>query len=103
MWPLSSGIAWMTRLPFISQKPGQTWRPSVTNRKRQYGGTWSRSKSRPFSDQWRLMSGGSEGLYDSTNQNPARVRRAGSWEPLLLEGGNETASIATQACQLWDR
>ena len=24
---------------FINRKPGQTWRPSVTNRKRQYGGT----------------------------------------------------------------
>jgi len=24
---------------FISRRPGQTWRPSVTNRKRRYGGT----------------------------------------------------------------
>jgi hypothetical protein len=48
MWPLSSGTAWMTRLPFISQKPGQTWRPSVTNHKRRYGDTQSRSRSRLF-------------------------------------------------------
>jgi hypothetical protein len=37
------------------------------------------------------------------NENPARVRRAGSWERLLIQGGNEAASIATQACRVGDR
>ena len=36
---IGSGTVWRTQWRFISQKPGQTWRPSVTNRKRRYGGT----------------------------------------------------------------
>src|ERR1700738_787628 len=49
MWPSSSGTAWTMRLHFISRRPGQTWHPSVTNRKRRYAGTLWRSRNSSFS------------------------------------------------------
>ena len=48
VWPSPSGTAWRRRRHSTTRKPGRTLRRSVTRQSRQYGGTSSKPRIRPF-------------------------------------------------------
>src|SRR5215467_11970793 len=84
MRPSLNGTAWTTHWPSTSRRHGPSWRPSVRRLRRRYGGTSSKSRSRPFSDlvQRAILLRHAEGCHACGHQKLFWQRHEGAFRPL---------------------